>query len=224
MNREIPLSEAAARLEKLAAEARDCTACRLAEGRTQAVFADGSPQAELMFIGEGPGYYEDRQGIPFVGKAGMLLDRLLEEAGMRRADVYIANVVKCRPPNNRDPRPDEIEACKHFLSDQIRLVDPLAVMTLGNFATKLLLKTTTGITRMRGRVVPWWGTVVIPTFHPAAALRAGPEMEAVMAEDLRLAVRTMEQIRSGAAGQTVPSPEAEAPGIETPSEQMGLFG
>lgn len=223
MNRDLSPSEVSARLEELAAAARVCTACRLSEGRTQAVFADGSPQAELMFIGEGPGFYEDKQGIPFVGKAGMLLDRLLAGAGLRRADVYIANVVKCRPPDNRDPRPDEIEACKHFLSDQIRLVDPLVVMTLGNFATKLLLKTTTGITRMRGRVVPWWGTVVIPTFHPAAALRAGPDMEATVGDDLELAVRTMQRIREGeAAGE--PDPEAGPPQPETASEQMGLFG
>lgn len=223
MNRDLSPSEVSARLEELAAAARVCTACRLSEVRTQAVFADGSPQAELMFIGEGPGFYEDKQGIPFVGKAGMLLDRLLAGAGLRRADVYIANVVKCRPPDNRDPRPDEIEACKHFLSDQIRLVDPLVVMTLGNFATKLLLKTTTGITRMRGRVVPWWGTVVIPTFHPAAALRAGPDMEATVGDDLELAVRTMQRIREeGAAGE--PDPEAGPPQPETPSEQMGLFG
>ena len=221
MNQELTVSEVSARLEELAAAAGACTACRLAEGRTQAVFADGSPQAELMFIGEGPGYYEDQQGVPFVGKAGMLLDRLLAGAGLRRADTYIANVVKCRPPNNRDPRPDEIEACKHFLSDQIRLVDPLVVMTLGNFATKLLLKTTTGITRMRGRVVPWWGTVVIPTFHPAAVLRAGPDMEAAVVADLELAVRTMQQIREeGAAGGTGPEP-AEP---DDDAEQLGLFG
>ena len=221
MNREMTVSEISARLGELAAAAGACTACRLSEGRTQAVFADGSPQAELMFIGEGPGYYEDQQGIPFVGKAGMLLDRLLAGAGLRRADTYIANVVKCRPPNNRDPRPDEIEACKHFLSDQIRLVDPLVVMTLGNFATKLLLKTATGITRMRGRVIPWWGTVVIPTFHPAAVLRAGPDMEATVVADLELAVRTMQQIREeGAAGGTDPRP-AEP---DADSEQLGLFG
>ena len=221
MNQELTVTEVSARLEELAAAAGACTACRLAEGRTQAVFADGSPQSELMFIGEGPGYYEDQQGVPFVGKAGMLLDRLLAGAGLRRADTYIANVVKCRPPNNRDPRPDEIEACKHFLSDQIRLVDPLVVMTLGNFATKLLLKTTTGITRMRGRVVPWWGTVVIPTFHPAAVLRAGPDMEAAVVADLELAVRTMQQIREeGAAGGTGPEP-AEP---DDDAEQLGLFG
>lgn len=221
MNQELTVSEVSARLEELAAAAGACTACRLSEGRTRAVFADGSPQAELMFIGEGPGYYEDQQGIPFVGKAGMLLDRLLAGAGLRRADTYIANVVKCRPPNNRDPRPDEIEACKHFLSDQIRLVDPLVVMTLGNFSTKLLLKTTTGITRMRGRVIPWWGTVVIPTFHPAAVLRAGPDMEATVVADLELAVRTMQQIREeGAAGGT--GPESAEP--DDDAEQMGLFG
>ena len=119
-----------ARLAELAAEAAVCTACTLSEQRTQAVFADGSHEADLMFIGEGPGQHEDEQGLPFVGRAGQLLNRLLGGVGLRREDVYIANVVKCRPPGNRDPRHDEIEACKHFLADQIRLVDPKVVMEL----------------------------------------------------------------------------------------------
>ncbi|MDE0709590.1 MAG: uracil-DNA glycosylase, partial [bacterium] len=178
------------RLDELAGRAAACTACRLHEGRTQAVFADGSPEADIMFIGEGPGYNEDKEGLPFVGKAGMLLNRLLREVGLDRREVYIANVVKCRPPNNRDPRPDEIEACKHFLVEQLRLVNPAVVMTMGNFSTKLLLKTSVGITRTRGQVYPWWGRVVIPTFHPAAALRSGPTMEATIRGDLELAVRT----------------------------------
>ena len=216
-------ADAEARLAELAAQAAVCTACRLSQGRTQAVFADGSAGADVMFIGEGPGYHEDRQGLPFVGKAGMLLDRLLAGAGLDRRSVYIANVVKCRPPNNRDPRPDEIEACKHFLVEQIRLVDPAVVMTMGNFSTKLLLKTTTGITRMRGKVFPWWGRVVIPTFHPAAALRSGPAMVETVQADLELAVRTVQERKadpeSGGGG-----PEGgAAPGI-APQEQLGLFG
>ena len=120
--------EIRARLDELAGQAEACVACRLHEGRTQAVFADGSPEADIMFIGEGPGYNEDKEGLPFVGKAGMLLTRLLGEVGLDRSEVYIANVVKCRPPNNRDPRPDEIDACKHFLVDQLRLVDPAVVL------------------------------------------------------------------------------------------------
>ncbi|MDE0170960.1 MAG: uracil-DNA glycosylase [bacterium] len=211
-----------ARLAELASEAATCTACRLSEGRTQAVFADGSPDADIMFIGEGPGFYEDREGLPFVGKAGMLLNRLLGEVGLNRRDVYIANVVKCRPPGNRDPRPDEIEACKHFLVEQIRMVDPAVVMTMGNFATKLLLKTSTGITRTRGTVFPWWGRVVIPTFHPAAALRSGPAMADTIRGDLELAVRTADDRLAG------PEPEGERSGLTDPEaeppKQLGLFG
>ncbi len=213
-----------ARLAELSAQAAICTACRLSAGRTHAVFADGSAQADIMFIGEGPGYHEDRQGVPFVGKAGMLLDRLLGEAGLDRRDVYIANVVKCRPPNNRDPRPDEIDACKHFLVEQIRLVDPAVVMTMGNFSTKLLLKTTVGITRMRGNIIPWWGRVVIPTFHPAAALRSGPTMVETVKEDLELAVRTVRDRRAGREpGGDGPAPEQHEQAPEQ-HEQLGLFG
>ena len=196
------------RLDGLAAKAAACTACRLHEGRTQAVFADGSPEADIMFIGEGPGYNEDMEGLPFVGKAGMLLNRLLREVGLDRSEVYIANVVKCRPPRNRDPRPDEIEACKHFLVDQLRLVDPAVVMTMGNFSTKLLLKTSVGITRTRGQVYPWWGRVVIPTFHPAAALRSGPAMEVTIKADLELAVRT--------ARERLAEPEAQVGAPDVP--------
>ena len=206
------------RLQELAVQAAGCTACRLHEGRTQAVFADGSPEADIMFIGEGPGYHEDREGLPFVGKAGMLLNRLLGEVGLDRRDVYIANVVKCRPPNNRDPRPDEIEACKHFLVEQLRLVDPAVVMTMGNFATKLLLKTSVGITRTRGQVYPWWGRVVIPTFHPAAALRSGPTMEATIKADFELAARTARE-RLAEPDSAVQDP------VEADSyQQLGLFG
>ena len=212
-----------ARLAELAASAAACTACRLSETRTQAVFADGSADAEIMFIGEGPGFYEDREGLPFVGKAGMLLNRLLGEVGLDRRDVYIANVVKCRPPGNRDPRPDEIEACKHFLVEQIRLVDPVVVMTMGNFATKLLLKTSTGITRTRGTVYPWWGRVVIPTFHPAAVLRSGPAMADTVRGDLEMAVRTVHEriAPPGGAEEDGGDPIDPEP---SPPEQLGLFG
>ena len=212
-----------ARLAELAAQAATCTACRLCEGRTQAVFADGSARADIMFIGEGPGYYEDRDGLPFVGKAGMLLNRLLGEVGLHRRDVYIANVVKCRPPGNRDPRPDEIEACKHFLVEQIRLVDPVVVMTMGNFSTKLLLKTRTGITKTRGTVFPWWGRVVIPTFHPAAGLRSGPAMVETIRGDLELAVRTVRKRLTGSAPGGEETGGADAPEAEQ-HEQLGLFG
>ena len=206
---------AQARLAQLAGEAAVCTACRLAGTRTQAVFSDGSHTADLMFIGEGPGQNEDIEGLPFVGRAGQLLNELLAHVELRREDIYIANVVKCRPPSNRDPRPDEIDACKHFLADQIRLVDPRVVMTMGNFSTKLLLKTQTGITRIRGTVFPWWGRVVIPTFHPAAALRNGQKMVDTIKGDFELAVRTITELNA------VRDRESHAP--EGDPEQLGLF-
>lgn len=166
-------------------EAAACTRCALARGRTNVVFGVGSPTADLMFVGEGPGEQEDLKGEPFVGRSGQFLDRLLwEEMGLRRSDCYIANVVKCRPPNNRDPRPDEIDACRPYLEQQVELIDPRVLVTLGNFATKLLLGTTEGITRVRGRAYPRGGRMLVPTFHPAAVLRGGGEPVAQMRADL----------------------------------------
>ena len=172
-------------LELLADEAAGCTLCGLAAGRNTVVFGTGDPDADLMFVGEGPGAEEDRQGIPFVGRSGRLLDRLLaEELGIDRSRCYIANVVKCRPPDNRDPRADEVEACRPYLERQIGLVDPVVIVTLGNFATRLLLDTDTGITRLRGRSYPFGGRQLGPTFHPAAALRGGADVLARMRADL----------------------------------------
>jgi DNA polymerase len=190
----------------LADQASACTACGLAEGRTNVVFGDGNPNADAMVIGEGPGKDEDQQGLPFVGRSGQLLVSLMAEAGWNRSDIYIANVVKCRPPQNRDPRPDEIDACKGYLADQIRLVDPVVVITLGNFSSKLLLKRSTGITKLRGQVYPWWGRQVVPTFHPAAALRGGERVTNQIREDIALARRVVAEKYAGAT-----------------SEQMGLF-
>ena len=161
------------KLRVLGEEASGCTACGLSETRTKVVFGAGSPNADLMFIGEAPGRNEDLEGEPFVGAAGRLLNRLADEVDIARDDVYIANVLKCRPPGNRDPSDTEIAACKGYLVEQIKLIDPAVVMTLGNFASKLLLGTTTGITRLRGHAYPWWNRFVVPTFHPAAALRGG---------------------------------------------------
>jgi DNA polymerase len=145
----------------------------------------GDPDADLMFVGEGPGAEEDRQGLPFVGRSGKLLDRLMdEEMGLTRDACYIANVVKCRPPDNRDPRPDEIAACRPYLESQIDLIGPRVIITLGNFASKLLLDTTEGITRLRGRTYPYRDAVLVPTFHPAAVLRGGGEPMARMRSDL----------------------------------------
>jgi len=196
-------------LRELEERARACTACRLAETRTTVVFGDGSVDARVMFVGEGPGRNEDLQGVPFVGAAGQLLNRLLEEVDLRREDVYIANVVKCRPPGNRDPKPDEIEACKGYLAEQIKLIDPDVVSTLGNFATKLLLKQEMGITRLRGHAYPWWNRTVVPTFHPAAALRGGESVMNGMREDFLL----IEAVLSSTAKVEEQEPE-----------QLGLFG
>ncbi|MEX0698277.1 MAG: uracil-DNA glycosylase [Acidimicrobiia bacterium] len=197
-------------------EALVCTRCRLAGTRTQVVFGVGDPNADLMFVGEAPGFHEDQQGEPFVGAAGQLLTRLLGEIGMAREDVYIANVIKCRPPNNRDPQQDEIDACKDYLRRQITLVDPRVVVTLGNFATKLLLRTDTGITRLRGRVFPWWrNKLLIATFHPAAALRSA-SLVTEMQRDFVLIRETLDQ------PPTPPTPTAPTVASADP-EQMNLF-
>ncbi|MFA5883537.1 MAG: uracil-DNA glycosylase [Acidimicrobiia bacterium] len=160
-------------LDAVRADALGCTRCPLAETRTQVVFGVGDQDARLMFVGEGPGEKEDEQGIPFVGRAGQLLTKLIEGIGLTRDDVYIANVVKCRPPGNRDPLPGEIESCRPFLQAQLGFVAPRVVMTLGNFATKLLLDTKVGITKLRGQEFPFGDAVLVPTLHPAAVLRGG---------------------------------------------------
>jgi DNA polymerase len=184
-------------LEELAVQASTCVACRLSEGRTQVVFGMGDPHADLMFVGEGPGAEEDKQGLPFVGRSGQLLDRLLlEEMGRTRASCYVGNTTKCRPPGNRDPKPDEVAACWHWLDDQIDLIKPTVVMTLGNFATKQLLDTDVGITKLRGQVYPFRGGSLVPTFHPAAALRGGGVVLSQMRSDF---VRAKLLLDAGAA-------------------------
>jgi uracil-DNA glycosylase len=201
------------RLEELAREASTCTRCRLSAGRTQVVFADGSPDADLMFIGEGPGYHEDVQGLPFVGAAGQLLNRLLAEIDLRREEVRITNVVLCRPPGNRDPMPDEIEACKPYLQEHVELVDPQVVCTLGNFATRVILERPVAISKVRGERHAWQGRMVIPTFHPAAVLRGGGD-----------ASRAMAQIREDFATIRQALDEASvAGGGPVLEEQLGLF-
>ena len=171
-------------LELVAEEASTCTQCRLAEGRTQVVFGMGDPDAALMFIGEGPGAEEDRQGLPFVGRSGKLLDRLLlEELGITRDRCYIANVVKCRPPDNRDPRPDEIDACRPYLRAKLDLIRPGRGGVARPLRRQWLLDTTEGISKLRGRTYPFGHGVLIPTLHPAAALRGGAEPLAQMRAD-----------------------------------------
>lgn len=179
-------------LAELAAQAASCTKCRLAGGRQTVVFGMGDPAADLMFVGEGPGAEEDRQGLPFVGRSGQLLDRLMqEELGVTRDRCYIANVVLCRPPGNRDPLPDEIEACSPFLEGKLELIGPKVVVTLGNFATRTLLRTNEGVTRLRGKSYEFRGGHLVPTFHPSAALRGGGEIVAAMRADLVRAKRLL---------------------------------
>jgi DNA polymerase len=199
-------------IEEVAREASTCTRCRLSSGRTQVVFGVGNPAADLMFIGEAPGFHEDKQGEPFVGAAGQLLTTLLGEIGLRREDVMIVNVIKCRPPGNRDPLPDEIEACTPYLREQIRLVDPRIIVTLGNFATRFILDRPIGISRVRGQRFNIDGRVVIPTFHPAAILHGGRASNAMaqMEDDFRLIAKTLDEM----AAQPEPEPD---------SEQLGLF-
>jgi uracil-DNA glycosylase family 4 len=186
---------AAAPLQALAGSLADCRRCGLCQHRTQVVFGVGNPEAELLFVGEGPGFNEDRQGEPFVGAAGKLLNELLGGIGLSRADVYIANVVKCRPPENRDPTPEEIEACSPHLMEQIAIIRPSVICTLGRFATKLLAETELSITAIHGKAkektLAGVHTVLFPVFHPAAALYA-PANRQVLAEDfakLRLLLR-----------------------------------
>ena len=178
------------RLDQLRDVALTCTRCPLAQGRTQVVFGVGNPRADLLFVGEGPGREEDLAGEPFVGRSGKLLDRLMaEEIGLTRAECYIANVVKCRPPNNRNPAADEIAACRPYLEEQIALIVPAVVVTLGNFATQLLMDRTDGIGKLRGSVYPYGSGHLVPTYHPAYVLRAGGEAMAEMRADLVRAKR-----------------------------------
>jgi DNA polymerase len=172
-------------LEALRAEIGDCVRCRLCEKRTHLVFGTGNPHARLMFVGEGPGYDEDRQGLPFVGRAGQLLNRIIEAMKMRREDVYIANVVKCRPPENRAPLPDESATCLPFLLRQIEVIGPRVVCALGGVAVQALLETSTSISRIRGEFRSLRnGTPVMPTFHPAYLLR-NPEKKKEVWDDMK---------------------------------------
>ncbi len=172
-------------LGDLAADAAGCTKCPLAEGRTNVVFGTGNPTARLMFVGEGPGAEEDKRGLPFVGRSGKLLDKLmLEELGITRDQCYIANVVKCRPPANRDPKPDEIAVCRPYLDAQVRIIAPTVVLTLGKFAAQVLLDTDEGIGKLRGREFPFAGGTLVPTYHPAYALRGGGEATSKLRADL----------------------------------------
>lgn len=155
----------------LGQEAYNCQKCGLAQTRTSVVFGSGNTNADLVFVGEAPGAEENRQGLPFVGAAGQLLTRMIEAMGLTREDVYIANIIKCRPPNNRDPKPDEIAACQPYLLQQIDLIAPVVICTLGRFAAQTLLQTTESMGRLRGKIFEYQGAKLVPTYHPAALLR-----------------------------------------------------
>ena len=222
-------------------EARGCPRCPLSGSRTQVVFGSGDADAELMFVGEAPGFHEDAQGIPFVGRAGKLLDELLAEHGWARSDVFVANILKCRPPDNRDPLPVEIETCRPYLQRQVELIEPKIICTLGNFATKLLTGSSRGITQVHGqpleREVGGRALRLYPLFHPAAALRTPRVKEQLRADFSRLpallatataappgggespAVDDRAGVLDGGAGSRAES-ESEAPRVE----QLGLFG
>ena len=180
---------AAETLEAVRANLGECTRCKLHGGRTNLVFGVGSPTADLVFVGEAPGRDEDRQGIPFVGRAGQLLTRIIAAIGLSRDEVYIANVIKCRPPNNRNPEPDEVATCEPFLFRQLDVIQPRVVVALGGFAIRTLLDTDAPVSRLRGRVFDYRGAKLIPTFHPAFLLRS-PERKRDVWEDMKR-VRTL---------------------------------
>lgn len=178
------------RLRVIRDELGDCTRCKLHAGRTQIVFGVGDPGARLMFVGEGPGADEDEQGEPFVGRAGQLLTQIIKAMGLAREQVYIANVVKCRPPGNRNPEPDEIDACSPFLRAQMAAIGPTVVVALGKFAAQTLLQTETPISRLRGRFHPVGGYEVMPTFHPSYLLR-NPAAKREVWEDMKLVMKRL---------------------------------
>jgi uracil-DNA glycosylase family 4 len=217
-------------------EARECVRCPLHQTRTQVVFGSGNANAELMFVGEAPGANEDRLGLPFVGQAGKLLDKLLEEIGLGRSDVFVVNVLKCRPPGNRDPQPNEIGSCEGYLRSQVELIEPTMICTLGNFSTKLLRGDTTGISRLHGREevlsIGARSVRLYPLYHPAAALYTPATLEALRADFHRIP----ELLALGPPPQpepVQPIPEIEdeepvaelvqAAGVDLRADQLGLF-
>jgi DNA polymerase len=228
-------ADAAARREELVAlykEVSACTKCPLHETRTKAVFGAGNADADLMFVGEAPGAEEDRQGLPFVGRAGQLLNELLVEIGLSREDVFICNVLKSRPPDNRDPLPTEIAACEPYLWDQVRLIQPRVVCTLGNFATKLLTGSPNGITRVRGtpqtHELGGHTVFLLPLFHPAAALRT-PAVKETLRGDFATIPALLQEALPAPLPSAAEIAEAEAPRSEDPpppppADQLGFFG
>ena len=224
------MASAAERREELVGlfnEVKSCTRCPLHETRTKAVFGAGDADADLMFVGEAPGAEEDRQGLPFVGRAGQLLNQMLEEIGLSREDVFIANVLKSRPPGNRDPQPLEIEACKPYLFEQVRLIEPTVICTLGNFATKLLSGNPAGITRVHGtpQVHELGGRTVflLPIFHPAAALRT-PAVKDSLRADFATIPDLLAMGPPVAAEEPIEETGEESAVVEPSDEQLDMFG
>jgi DNA polymerase len=218
---DLTAAERREQLVELYHQVKACHLCPLGATRTNAVFGMGNADADLMFVGEAPGAEEDRQGKPFVGRAGKLLDQLLSEIGMERSrDVFIANVLKSRPPGNRDPQPDEIEACRPYLERQIQLIEPRVICTLGNFATKLLTGSPTGITRCCGRPqereLAGMAVVIYPLFHPAAALRTPSVLERLR-EDFSRIPALLDEARAPAPAPA-PPPAAAPPAAGEPAQ------
>jgi uracil-DNA glycosylase family 4 len=215
-------------LREYAEATASCTKCRLSQTRTQVVFGVGNPDADLMFVGEAPGFHEDKQGYPFVGQAGKLLDRLLEGIGLARADTYIANVLKCRPPGNRDPAPDEIESCEPHLFRQLELVQPRVVASLGNFATKLLSGKPTGITRVHGQeqqvTVGGRSVLLFPLYHPAAALYTPAMLKVLETDFTRLpALLGAPPVAADEPDERTVEDVVALLGEPEPAVQLGLF-
>lgn len=209
-------------LQTLADSLKNCQRCKLAKlGRSQVVFGVGNPHASIMFVGEAPGFYEDRQGEPFVGAAGKLLTDLLQSAGLSRSEVYIANVIKCRPPNNRDPEQDEVDTCKPFLLQQIDMIQPKLVCTLGNWATQTILEKKVGITKVRGHAIRLDRFVVFPLLHPAAALHQG-NLLVPLREDFKKLKAYLDRMNQPA--ETTPASTTSAPAGPPQLFQMDLFG
>jgi uracil-DNA glycosylase family 4 len=216
------VSDAEARRERLVEvynQASVCERCPLSETRSRVVFGAGNADADLMFVGEAPGAEEDRQGLPFVGRAGAFLTELLEGIGMKREDVFINNVLCCRPPGNRDPQPEEIDACRPWLEQRINLIQPKVICTLGNFSTKLLTGRPTGITKVRGtpqqQLIGGRFVYLLPLFHPAAGLRT-PRVAEQLREDFRRIPALL--------NEPLPEPKPLVPEREPEPDQMGLFG
>lgn len=212
-------------LIELSKSLHNCDRCKLAKlGRTQVVFGVGNPHASIMFVGEAPGFNEDQKGEPFVGAAGKLLNDLLQSAGLSRDQIYIANVIKCRPPNNRDPEPDEVETCKPFLLQQIQFIRPKLVCTLGNWATQTLLERKVGITKVKAQAFYMKDFVIFPLLHPAAALHQGNLLD-TLKEDFKKLKEFLDKNTKPADPIAAATPASPVLNIEPPQPaQMDLFG